>query len=31
MENCDKQFKAKKSLRDHMKIHTGIRPYSWYL
>lgn len=31
VENCTKQFKAKKSLRDHLKIHNGIKPYQWFI
>ncbi|EAR92944.2 C2H2-type zinc-finger protein (macronuclear) [Tetrahymena thermophila SB210] len=27
-EECKKIFKAKKSLRDHIRIHTNQRPYS---
>lgn len=30
-EDCQKVFKAKKSLVDHTRIHKGEKPYVWYL
>ncbi len=27
--DCQKLFKSKKSLRDHIRIHKGEKPYTW--
>jgi len=29
-QECSKIFKSKKTLKDHLKIHKGEKPYSWY-
>ena len=27
--DCKKIFRSKKSLKDHIKIHNGEKPYLW--
>jgi hypothetical protein len=27
--NCNKVFACKKSLLEHLRIHTGVRPFRW--
>lgn len=29
-EFCKKSFTAKKSLREHLRIHKGEKPYEWF-
>ena len=29
--NCQKNFKSKKAMKDHIRIHNGEKPYSWYI
>ena len=29
--NCQKKFKSKKAMKDHIRIHNGEKPYVWYI
>ena len=29
-EKCNKILKSKKSLKDHLRIHRGEKPYEWF-